>query len=82
MTGNRGRFYSQAVPAEIAPGVSKTMDAADTKNIDVLTETIARQKADLKARMKHLRKNQNTDSEGQPERRPGRLYEVFQAIND
>ncbi len=58
------------------------MDDSDTRNIDVLTETIARQKADLNSRMKRLRKNQNADSEGQPERRPGRLYEVFQAISD
>ncbi len=62
--------------------MSTHMGDSNSKTIDVLTETIARGKADLNARMERLRKNQNTDSEGRPERHPGRLYEVFQAISD
>ena len=58
------------------------MDEANTKTINVLTEIIAREKANLHARMKLLRNNQSTDSERHTERRPGRLYEVFQALND
>lgn len=54
------------------------MDNPDGKIINLLTETITRGKASLNARMKRLRTNQNSDSE----RRPGRLYEVFQALND
>ena len=54
------------------------MDDLNSNAINVLTETIARGKASLNARMKRMRKNQNTESK----RRPGPLYEVFQALND
>jgi hypothetical protein len=58
------------------------MDEANTKTIEVLTATIARAKADLNARMKHLDRNDSVDSADDTERRPGRLYNVFRALND
>ena len=51
------------------------------KTIDVLTEIIAREKARLHARIESLRHEKFADSEIE-HRRPGRLYEVFQAIID
>ncbi len=55
---------------------------SDAKTIDVLTETIAREKAGLHAHIERLRNENDTDSDSGSNRRPGRLYEVFQAIND
>lgn len=54
------------------------MDHSDRTAINVLTETIAREKANLHARIERLRHEHFADTD----HRPGRLYEVFQALND
>ncbi len=58
------------------------MDDPNEKTINTLAETIAREKANLNARVKHLREKQDADTQDGARRKPGRLYEVFQAIND
>ena len=57
-------------------------DQSGAKTINVLTETIAREKASLHARIERLRNENDIESDIESSRRPGRLYEVFQAIYD
>lgn len=57
-------------------------DQSGATTIDVLTATIAREKAGLHARIERLRNENDIESDVESSRRPGRIYDVFQAIYD
>ena len=80
-------FLQSSIPRQLRlpekeHGVANEVRDSGVKIIDVLTETIAREKASLHVRIESLRNGKFADSDTESRRRPGPIYEVFQGIID